>query len=232
MKKEIQELIEYLEKNSDLWEGYELEEGSVYANFYDFLPNDWDYCSGASKVVFINPTVKDKVIKIPIVGRLEDDFYYDDDEEDWIYSGEGEFYYYCGADNGDTEYDYCSAEVNIYKAAEEAGLEACFAKTERIGSINGYPVYMQDKAEMLEDVDISSHTREYIEKTVLHCRELNIHTSINKGWFGDFIAYHGDEMAKRLIDFINKFHINDLHTGNIGYISGIPVLVDYSGFYS
>ena len=54
--------------------------------------------------------------------------------------------------------------------------------------------------------------------------------SINDDWMLDFLIYYGEEMFKKLADFIFDENIYDLHNGNIGYLNGRPCLVDYSSY--
>lgn len=42
-------------------------------------------------------------------------------------------------------------------------------------------------------------------------------------------AYGADEYAK-LVEFLKKEGVNDLHSGNVGTIAGKPILIDYCGY--
>ena len=54
----------------------------------------------------------------------------------------------------------------------------------------------------------------------------------NSYWLTDFKDYFGLHGLQKLFAFINKFGIEDLHDGNIGYVCGVPVLVDFAGYYN
>ena len=43
--------------------------------------------------------------------------------------------------------------------------------------------------------------------------------------------YANSEKADELFEFLNESDINDLHSGNIGYIGNRLVLIDYSGYH-
>lgn len=49
-------------------------------------------------------------------------------------------------------------------------------------------------------------------------------------WIAEFIDCYGAEEFARLNKFLHKHRLTDFHSGNLGYINGIPVLVDYSSY--
>ena len=50
-------------------------------------------------------------------------------------------------------------------------------------------------------------------------------------WTAMALEYYGEEVVKKLFNFIEKEGIDDLHWGNVGIRKdGSPVLLDYSGF--
>ena len=108
-----------------------------------------------------------------------------------------EFYGFEGARFTSDGWNYCETEATVYEMAKEAGIETCFAKTEYVGDIDGYPVYSQERAEIFyfrkNESEYSEETR---SKTRDKCRELNVESSINICWMTDFLAYYGEEMLK------------------------------------
>lgn len=51
----------------------------------------------------------------------------------------------------------------------------------------------------------------------------------NRTWIEKAISYHGDYLIKKLFTFLGEYHISDLHSGNLGYLtaSRIPVIIDW-----
>lgn len=49
----------------------------------------------------------------------------------------------------------------------------------------------------------------------------------NFEWISDAILCHGIPAMRRLGDFLSKYSITDLHTDNLGLISGVPVFIDW-----
>lgn len=195
----------------------------VVQPFSEKYKKPFDYATGATKGVLIFEQLG-FVIKIPFCRNSEDCEY------NSTY-GEYECCYFTGADT-DNGWDYCEAEANKYERAEEEGLAQCFAKTKKIGDIDGYPIYMQELADIYKSIDYqSSHTEEDSRQVSSICNSNNFYM-FNLEWLSDAFHYYGEKMFHKLLEFIRTVGINDLHDGNIGYIGNRPVLVDYSSFDS
>lgn len=195
----------------------------VVQPFSEKYKKPFDYATGATKGVLIFEQLG-FVIKIPFCRNSEDCYY------NSAY-GEYECCYFTGADT-DNGWDYCEAEANKYERAEEEGLAQCFAKTKKIGDIDGYPIYMQELADIYKSIDYqSSHTEEDSRQVSSICNSNNFYM-FNIEWLSDSFHYYGEKVFHKLLEFIRTVGINDLHDGNIGYIGNRPVLVDYSSFDS
>ena len=192
---------------------------AVVQPFSEKYKKHFDYATGATKGVLIFEQLG-FVIKIPFCRNSED---YDDYYECCNY--------FTGADT-DNGWDYCEAEADKYQRAEEEGISMCFAKTEKIGEIDGYPIYMQELASIYKNVDYqSSHTEEDSRQVNSICDSNNFYI-FNIEWLSDAFHFYGEKIFHKLLEFIRTVGINDLHDGNIGYIENRPVLVDYSSFDS
>lgn len=171
------------------------------------------YATGATKGVLIFNDYN-FVIKIP----FRYDSNYDDSQ-------------FCGA-NCDCGWDYCEVEASLFSSAEDDHIEECFAKSEFIGEVDGYPIYKQEMATIYASSDkttTSSHTKEDEEKVENICDTDN-YDCFNTNWLSDVFAYFGEEKFYKLMNFIRDYDIKDLHSNNLGYIGMKPVLVDYSSF--
>lgn len=195
----------------------------VVQPFSEKYKKPFDYATGATKGVLIFKQLG-FVIKIPFCRNTEE-CYYNSNYSDY------ECCYFTGAD-ADNGWDYCEAEANKYERAEEEGVAECFAKTKKIGDIDGYPIYIQELAEIYKSIDYqSSHTEEDSRQVSSICNSNNFYM-FNIEWLSDAFHYYGEKMFHKLLEFIRTVGINDLHDGNIGYIGNRPVLVDYSSFDS
>lgn len=100
-----------------------------------------------------------------------------------------------------------------------------------------------DAFEIQPRVEVAKHTRyntidfaKYEENPVkYHSGEAVSYHSLmragikNRTWIEKAIDYHGDYLIKKLFTFLGEYHISDLHSGNLGYLtaSRIPVIIDW-----
>lgn len=184
------------------------EAGCSYQSFY----------GGTKLVLLFNQT--DFVIKIPFEGEL--DYDYDDEEEIFRpFYAEG---------NG---WDYCAMEEDEYQRACEFGIEQCFAKTSYFCTIDGHPIYKQPYVRMYSiHQEGSTHSEADSREAERRYKESDgVSGGLPSEWMADVVSYFGGETFSKLLKFLSRSDINDLHSGNVGYLNNAPVLVDYSGYF-
>lgn len=200
---------------------------------------DFDWAHGVTKGVII-PFDSNFVIKLPFYGA-EDCVGYEDGLEDYEeiqarygdnWSDRVAIFEVCpfnGAWSNDG-WDYCEAEARIYKEAVNEDLDFLFAKTEKIGEICGWPVYCQERAVMFDDEDWESPAESIVDRA----RDLRnmdeAHCQTSSYWIAALLENYDEDTYWRLCEFCQKYCIEDLHEGNIGFLDGSPILVDYSSF--
>ena len=134
----------------------------------------------------------------------------------------------------DYEFDYCSLEEKNYISAKREGFEDFMAETHYLMDFNGSPCYIMKKAEVGFDLlkkDMYSCLIEEgnSEEYARYNSELNCS---GDEYVENLLSFHYDH--KRLdnfLDFCEENDINDIHTGNVGYINGRLVVIDYSGYH-
>ena len=245
------EILEILDKHCNLSEFLSPD------NFYEYITEplknsslvNWTYDNGSTKLVLILKGMK-SVIKIPFDGCER--YYCDGDwgatcqkdkslpkndyfsqccecSRDCPRRGSDSPMEFCGS-IGESAWDYCEAETIYYNMACQTGIETFFAKTWKIGEVQGRPIYAQVRAEMFEGVSSSKqYAKNKTQPIEDFCNENNFYC-FNEYWLVDFADYFGKDSLEKLLLFIEEEGIRDLHDGNIGYVDGVPVLVDYSGF--
>lgn len=128
--------------------------------------------------------------------------------------------------------NYCELEEVNYKKARTCGLEHFFAEswkeTDIIMSDScddiRLPVYGMTFAETIEEDDFVEYSyRSGYNKYGLGEGEVGL-------LFGFFGECYSLEEIEELMVFMKDNEINDIHPGNLGYINGNPVFIDYSGF--
>lgn len=134
----------------------------------------------------------------------------------------------------DYEFNYCSLEEKNYISAKREGFEDFMAETHYLMDFNGAPCYIMKKAEVGFDLlkkDMYSCLIEEgnSEEYARYNSELNCS---GDEYVENLLGFHYDR--KRLdnfLDFCEENDINDIHTGNVGYINGRLVVIDYSGYH-
>lgn len=204
-----------------------LIEDTDYGNIYDYVFDGasniscWFYevenythfemAHGVTKIVVKSDKLGDWVLKIPILNKRKKDF--------------------------------CAIEVANYQAACEAGLEKFFAPTFFFAEIFNIPVYIQKKVYCC-DSDVSDSFYDWAARQMEEYRydydtddefdDAVYEEASNLTARGSLCAMFEEENDLEDIDelysFCNKFHINDLHSGNYGFDNGRAVIIDFSGF--
>lgn len=138
---------------------------------------------------------------------------------------------------------FCAIEVANYKAACEAGLERFFAPTFFFAEISNIPVYIQKKVYCCES-DVSDNFYDWTARQMEESRyEYDTDDEFDDAVYEEasnlttqsslramFEETNNLEDIDKLYRFCNKFHINDLHSGNYGFDNGRAVIIDFSGF--
>ncbi len=203
-----------------LMKGKAFTDNDVNSRIFECFEKDFYIRSGATKMVLIPKDLSlTYVFKIPFTGYFSFEW---DEEEDYIEYEGGECF--------SRPWDYCANEVIRYRQAFSAGLEDCFAETSFLKYVNGYPVYIQKRCDVFNNVyNKHIHSEEECEKTSTSCSE---DLDINIYWLTDFLKYYGIDKLNTFINFIKENGWDDdLRGENIGYIKDRPVLIDYSSFY-
>ena len=127
------------------------------------------------------------------------------------------------------EEGYCEREVELYDAAESYGCADCLAPVMYVGRYyaeNGYywDLYGYKKA------CCGYHIHSYDNESV-KCFAGSPLTERNGCIAADLIENYGIEMFRCLNRFCEDNDVNDIHCGNVGYIAGKLVLIDYAGYH-
>lgn len=113
----------------------------------------------------------------------------------------------------------CDREVEYYDVAVQEGLENFFAECWKDSfELDGeeIPFYIMQRAVVDEEEVYSlSDSDDYAGEDAV--------------WEA-FSNVYGDEIMRKLYTFCEDYDINDLHEGNVGFIWGSLVCIDYSGY--
>ena len=201
--------------------------------FENFMNDDAglleDYAHGASKLAIF---LKDAnfVVKIPFTGYMIDCEYSDCCDNYYDFEGAEE-------DDSGEYWDYCRTEEVMYQRAVAAGVEKYLLETKKIGEINGYPVYIQEKCVSFFGSSVNVPTNKEKIASRNNLEDNNIYAEVLSSVFC-FYCYldiiNGEDTYESFGRFNNfaEEYLSDIHNGNIGFnICGKPVILDYSGFH-
>lgn len=141
----------------------------------------------------------------------------------------------------DEEYQftaYCSLECYHYEMAKAYRVEKVLLPIERIATFdNGLKIYRQAKFTTgwhdLNRKDNKALRSAYEQlrnrKTFKKIYE-GMHYDTHEYWVARVTQLYGKKFMRSLENWIAEYEINDLHTGNIGMLNGVPILLDYAGY--
>ena len=245
MKKYILECLDkYCDFNelSEQTYEYKIIDALLAAGCFKHL--DWTYDAGVTKCVLIFSGL-DFVVKIPFRGCHEYEYErWNDETQEYeeLEEDNEKFYdfnlYSAGPEMAERyaedHWDYCDIELDRTHLAEEEGLLDCFAPVELLGFAKEYPIYIQKRAVMFDSSEARTarSKKERSDEDFKWAEEIRQagFMYVDSEWTLDFLYYFGVEIYRKLDAFCEKYGIEDLHMGNIGYIDGRPCLVDFSSY--
>ena len=152
-----------------------------------------------------------------------------------------------------TETRDAEREIAVYQKAVEANLADFFPATElaayivlpttgeaiaftaqQIISTNAHNIMWSEGgiktrllriAETVPDCRINQIERQFRKADLNGCGR-----DLDELWAKVAVSLHGKRKVIALCEFVKKYHINDLHSSNIGYIGISPVILDFSGY--
>lgn len=175
--------------------------------------NNWDYFDEEHFCVKDNVTVASGASRGVLIF---DDF-------DWVIK-------FNFLEETDYRWDFCEVEVDIYNAALDDKMEEFFAKAWKGGLFHGRVFYLMEKA----DTDIDYINNDFNSGTYDSDPDYRGASGLERedeetitNFFGNY--YNKDTILK-LLDYCYDNGVNDIYDGNVGYMNGKPVFIDYAGF--
>lgn len=145
--------------------------------------------------------------------------------------------------------DYGEAEVNIYNAAVVAGFGEKFAWCSKLMEYQWkefiIPIYVYEYAQCspatISDDSYDYHYNNFCASKGYDPKSREARsqwwreggecsTSAGLVEYAVSVWQFCNELAEEFVAFLNRNKVNDLHSGNWGYIEGNLVLIDYAGF--
>ncbi len=182
--------------------------------------DNWSWESGATKAVIISKN-KDYVLKVPFDG------WYDSSEDECSIIFK---YFYNGG--GCEGWDYCELENEYYNNIVKGTKFEKYFICPKLIDVSEWPVYIQEKVEVYADIiNPLTLSREEDRKTVKNSKKVQEVSNLPIPWLAVVLEKMGNNIEE-FEEFITFIHDNfsDLHRGNIGFLNGNPVIIDFGGF--
>lgn len=135
--------------------------------------------------------------------------------------------------------DYCELELENYNHAKEYRVEKCLLPIEYIGTTaSGIPIYIQPMYTTSQDrLDYNLHKKWEKKCGCLHhspvvrkVKDGCLYSPPNL-WVERAIQIYGKAFMKSFQAWSRKHEVNDLHSGNVGYLGKQPIIIDYAGYH-
>lgn len=127
----------------------------------------------------------------------------------------------------------CHRELRMYNLAKDKyNCVELFPETSFLCKVNGVPFFKQERITYTQHDVHSKHIDIIPDRRTNEQRIQTIHwdTCISTIWIERAVVVHGYKKVEAMHHMVNKYHINDLHNNNIGYIGHRPVLLDFGGY--
>lgn len=139
----------------------------------------------------------------------------------------------------ETDEDYCELELENYNHAKEYRVERCLLPIEYIGTTaSGIPIYIQPMYTTSQD-QLDYNIVKKWERKCESLRRSPIIRKVKNGclysppslWVTRAVQIYGKAFMKSFQVWSRKYGVNDLHSGNVGYLGKQPIIIDYAGYH-
>lgn len=122
----------------------------------------------------------------------------------------------------------CTEELNNYKIAIKEDMKCFFPETDFLANIEGHQFYIQEKAEV-DEIAVADSVYKYVSpyfddeeiaREYVYDDEIEIEDIIN--------SLFSKNEADKLLRWLNKYALDDIHEGNIGWLDDHAVIIDFS----
>jgi hypothetical protein len=211
--------------------------------YYDYLASNKFGAEligfGCTKMVFSYDQFPDYVFKIPLRYMCEIDdhveFFVDEMEDNYTdcgitreYKNASFNHFYPIDDNS----NYCDVEEYIYNLAEKNNVSNMFFGTKKIVDYHGLKVYASERgASTYEDYD-GSRSLKITDDIVSNANDISSSSEFSMQQAIDMLNNNSFDDLKKLVSFLRKYNVTDLHGGNLMYDNDDKLRIcDYSSFH-
>lgn len=139
----------------------------------------------------------------------------------------------------EVEDDYCELEVRNYELGKKYHIEKCLLPITKVGETkSGIPIYLQPMYTTSHD-GLERHRRKTWERKLGKSYNSPIVRKIRHGcyssphdfWVARATQIYGKAFMRSFQKWSKEGKVNDLHSGNVGYLGKQPIIIDYAGYH-
>ena len=135
--------------------------------------------------------------------------------------------------------DYCEREMEFYEKAVALGIADLLLPISLHTILAcGVKVYCQPMISFAYE-DMDGKIRERLEKKYYNVLHSHVFPKITRSmywatpqlWTASVVALYGKKYIRTFQKWSDENGVNDLHNGNVGFLHGKPIVLDYGGYY-
>ena len=139
----------------------------------------------------------------------------------------------------EVEEDYCELEMRNYELGKKYRIERCLLPISLVGRTeSGIPIYLQPMYTSSQD-GMERNRRKQMERKMGKIYNAPIVRKICRGcyssphdtWVARATQIYGKAFMRSFQAWSKEGKVNDLHSGNVGYLGKQPIIIDYAGYH-
>ena len=139
----------------------------------------------------------------------------------------------------ENQLNYCDIEVRNYQAAKDYGIAKVLLPCEFYCRLpNRLELYLQPKYDCsMYDARKSEKYCDYLVKAQKRGKEFDklyddIEAKVSAyDWFTYLFVRYGKRFCQNFAEWLQDYHVNDLHASNVDFLHNKPIILDYAGYF-
>lgn len=137
------------------------------------------------------------------------------------------------------ETDYCELELENYELGKKYRIERCLLPIEKVGETDaGIPIYLQPMYTSSQDGLSYDRMKQWEHKmqkttnrTMIRKIQHGCFSSPQRFWMERATQIYGKAFMRSFEKWSHEGRVNDLHSGNVGWLGRQPIIIDYAGYH-
>lgn len=138
-----------------------------------------------------------------------------------------------------TDCDYCEIELKNYNSAKEFRVERVLLPVEFVGettcglSVYYQPMYTKSQGDMrYEEIrNLERKMGQLPHSPIIRKIREGMYSAPERIWIARATQIYGKAFMKSFEAWSRKCQVNDLHSGNVGWLGKMPIIIDYAGYH-